>query len=131
LVNPMRRTRWLLAIVAAFFVLQAPLCALACFESFGTDSSETAERSCHDERSGSSPARESSSHDDCGCNFDSQPLVSQPTYSNTTTSSIEIIGAPSLRSERIDSSRVRESQVAQNADLPPPDILLLKSTLII
>ena len=129
--KPMRRTSWLVAIAAAFFVLQAPLCALACFEALGTDSSEVAERSCHDEGSDSSPASNSNSHDDCGCNFDSQPLVSQPTDSNTTTSSIEIAGSPPSRSERIHTSRVRESETAQYADLPPPDILLLKSTLII
>jgi len=117
--------------MAALFVVQAPLCALACFENAEADSSTGTERSCHDEQSDSSPSGESNSHADCGCNFVTQALVSQPTNYNSTSSSIEIVASPAQRSELTFSSRVPESQIAQNADLPPPDILLLKSTLII
>ncbi len=111
-------------------MLQAPICAFACFESGKTDPSAIADYSCHEESSDSSPAGESNSHKDCGCSFESQALVSQPSDSNTMTP-IEIVVSPAQRSEPTSSGRGQEPRVAQNADLPPPKILLLKSTLII
>lgn len=129
--NYMKRHIWLIATVAALFVLQAPFCAFACFESADTEPSTVAERSCHEERADSSPAGESNSHEDCGCDFDTQALVSQPIDSNTTTP-VGIFVPPALRLELTSSSsRGQKPLVAQNADLPPPDILLLKSTLLI
>jgi hypothetical protein len=127
----MRRPSWFIAIMAALFVLQAPLCALACFENADADPSTVTERSCHDEPSDSSPSGESNSHADCGCNFVSQALVSQPTVFNPTPPPVDLVVSSALRSELIYSSGGREPHIAQEADLPPPDILLLKSTLII
>ena len=117
--------------MAALFVLQAPLCALACFENTDADPSAVTERSCHDEPSDSSPSGESNSHADCGCNFVSQALVSQASDYDSTSSSSEIVASPEERSGLTFSTGVRASRGIQNADLPPPDILLLKSTLII
>ena len=121
---------WLVATMAALFLLQAPFCALACFGGSEADPSAVAENSCHEESSDSSPAGESSSHEDCGCSFASEALVSQPIDANATTS-YEIFVSPLRQSELTYSRTVQQLLVAQNADLPPPDILLLKSTFII
>ena len=125
-----RRYIWLIATVAALFVLQAPLCALACSESAEANPSTLAEKSCHEEGSDSSPAGQSNSHEDCECNFAAGGLVSQPIASISPTS-VEIGISPSPLPELTYSNPGQELLVAQNTDLPPPDILLLKSTLII
>jgi hypothetical protein len=125
-----KRHIWLIATVAALFVLQAPFCALACFEPAEADPSAIAESSCHETSPDSSPAGESNSHADCDCQFTTQALVSQPMDSNTTTT-VEFVVHRTERIELIDSRRSQVPRVEQNADLPPPDILLQKSTLII
>jgi hypothetical protein len=128
--NRMKRHIWLIATVTALFVLQVPFCALACFEPASADPSAVAESSCHETSSDSSPAGESNSHTDCGCDFTTQALVSQPVDANTTAS-IEFVVHRTDRIEPTHSRRSQAPQVEQNADLPPPDILLQKSTLII
>jgi hypothetical protein len=127
----MKRHIWLIATVTALFVLQVPLCAFACFERAEAEPSAIAHSSCHEESSDSSPAGGSNSQEDCGCDFTTQALVSQPADSNTTAMSVEVVASRLLRIEQTDSSTNQAQQVEQNADLPPPDILLLKSTLII
>ncbi len=126
----MKRHIGLTATVTALFVLQVPLCALACFERAEADPSAVADSSCHEKSSDSSPTGESNSHDDGGCHFTSQALVSQPIDSNTTAS-VEIVVSRIQRIEQTDTSRSHVPQSEQKSDLPPPDILLLKSTLII
>jgi hypothetical protein len=117
--------------VAALFVLQAPLCAHACSESAKADPSSIAEQSCHEDGSDSSPAGQSNSHEDCECSFAAGGLVSQPIASISSPTSAEIGVSPALPLEPTCSTTGQELLVAQNTDLPPPDILLLKSTLII
>jgi hypothetical protein len=130
LVNRVKRHIWLITAVAALFLMLVPFCALACFETADTDSSAVTESSCHEESSDSSPAGESNSHEDCGCDFAIQALLSQPIDSSTTTP-VDLVVSQNQRLEPTDSSRSQAPQVRHDADLPPPDILLLKSTLII
>lgn len=128
--NRMKRHIWLIAIVAALFVLQAPLCALACNESAETDSPTTSEPPCHENPSDSSPIGESNAHEDCACAFAPETVVSQP-IDFAQTMPVVIFVSRAVRLELIDSSRGQDPMDARDADLPPPDILLLKSTLII
>lgn len=128
--NRMKRHIWLIATVTALFVLQVPFCALACFEPAGADPSAAAESSCHETSSDSSPAGESNSHADCGCDFTTQALISQSVDANTTAS-VEFVVHRTVRIEPINSRKNQAPQAGQNADLPPPDLLLRKSTLII
>jgi hypothetical protein len=117
--------------MTALFVLQVPFCALACFEHAEADPSAVAESSsCHEESSDSSPTGESNSHEDCGCHFTTQALVTHPVDANTTTSA-DIVVSRIRRIEPTSTSRSLAPRVDQTFDLPPPDILLLKSTLII
>lgn len=125
----MKRHIWLIATVTALFVLQAPLCAFACTESAEAQMSTPTDRPCHGENSDSSPAGESNTHEDCACAFAPETLVSQPIDSNTTM--VGIFVYPALRLEMMDGGNGQEPLAARNGDLPPPDILLLKSTLII
>lgn len=128
----MKRRTWLIATVTALFVLQVPLCALACFDMAGTGPTATADQPCHEGNPDSSPASESNSHDDCGCKLAPEALVSQLSESNTTTtSSVGIFLSAKQLTELTNSPRGYTPRVKQGTDLPPPDILLLKSTLII
>ncbi len=127
-VRPVRQRSWLIAIVAAFFVLQAPLCVLACAENSASETVAT-EHSCHDEGSKSSPAEEPSSHADCGCEPAPEALVFQS--SDSEISSIQLHVSPLQLLELNVACEHREALVVRNTDLPPPDILLLKSTLIL
>ena len=125
-----KRHIWLIAAATALFLMLVPFCALACFETADPISSAVTESSCHENSSDSSPAGESNSHEDCACDFAIQALLSQPIDSNTTAP-IDLVVSRNQQLEPTDSSRSEPPQVRQNADLPPPDILLLKSTLII
>ena len=130
LANQVKRHVRLITLVTALFVTQVPFCALACFEPSEVSSSAVQESSCHEKSSNSSPAGESNSHDDCGCDFAIQALLSQPIDSNTTTP-VDFLVSGRQQLAPADSSSSRAPQVRQHSDLPPPDILLLKSTLII
>lgn len=131
----------LVSSVAALFVLQAPVCALACIASADASPSDTAQSPCHDEASNSAPAHESNSHEDCGCGSDSELLVSQASHSyatpttgtrtRTSASSAKIFLSALQRLELAYLPSTRAARDVQSTDLPPTDILLEKSTLIL
>ena len=124
----MRRRIWLIAIVTAFFVLHAPLCVLACVEGPSPEATAT-EHSCHDENSDSSPSEQPNSHQSCGCEPVPEALASQT--SNAEIGSLHLHVSP-IHIGELNVARVRcEASIVQNTDLPPPDILHLKSPLIL
>lgn len=137
-----RRTR-LLATIAALLVLQSPLCALACLSLSAAAMSAMPEMAA-----GEGPCHETASHtpdapaaptdaDDpapergvCGCSVDEIGAVLQ------TADSIayeQDVAAPLDRAlaRALPSDRTRRLLEPRHVDLPPPDILLLKSTLIL
>ncbi len=144
-----KRSNWLITTVTALFVLHAPLCTLACLDGANaidktdaaytadteqvshadTKPSSTAGQSCHDEGPASSPPGVPGSQDDCGCENAANALVLQS--SDSTTTSLQLFVPAAMRWERTASSASWDAAVAVDLDLPPPDILLLKSTLII
>ncbi|MBJ22591.1 MAG: hypothetical protein GY910_18735 [bacterium] len=124
----MKRRAGLIATVTAFFVLQMPLCALACVEAPAPDAT-AAQHSCHDEGSGSPPVEAPVSHEGCGCALAPEAFASQASDSNLTQVDLEM--APALCPERNIVAATCAPSTVFNVDLPPPDILLQKSTLLL
>jgi hypothetical protein len=126
----MKRRIWLIATVAALFGLQVPLCALACLTSPSSES-VAADNSglppCHKHSPDSTPAEAPNSDTNC-CNFAFDAIV-------VDAGSILNIAfhAEFSRTQawQLAPSTSLAYAVSTSADLPPPDILLLKSTLII
>jgi hypothetical protein len=123
----LRRQIWLIASVGALIGLQAPLCALACQATQPASVSQDAPP-CHEPDPDSAPAGAPSSHADCGCQFVSQALLSRA--GEATFPPLQITARPPVWPDIRPGLR-GEPQVARTPDLPAPDILLLKSTLLI
>ncbi len=126
----MIRRKKLIAVVAALFALQAPLCVFACLPSSSPSAMHDMahdEPPCHD----SAPADPVDSHDECGCE-DSYTALPKTLESGTSTG-VDLVALPVAPAENPrDSSVPKPPSVRLNeADLPPPDILLLNSTLLI
>ena len=122
---------WLMATVAAIFALQAPLCALACLDSSvaAGAAAQEAEHPCHEQSRGSTPADTPTSHEGSGCDLGCEALlVGSDTPSNLPTLAVV---TPTASAEAFYSGLISAPAVPKEADLPPPDILLLKSTLLI
>jgi hypothetical protein len=86
---------------------------------------------CHEQAPTSAPPEPADTHDDCGCG-DSYTAVlasADQTFSNVQSSPVLPPTALEVPLNAVFSrtTKVRLSE----ADLPPPDILLLKSTLLI
>ena len=146
-----KRRNWLIAIFAALFVLQAPLCVLACLTNATQDES-TAEAlhasppPCHEQAPHtqtphtqaphtqaptSAPDKPADTHNDCGCedSFTAVLASSDKTFPNVQTS--QVIATKALEDPVGAVFRSTIDFRLSEADLPPPDILLLKSTLLI
>jgi hypothetical protein len=126
-----RQRVWLIATVAAFFALHAPLCAFACLESpaAAQTAAQEAEHPCHEQRPASTPADAPTSHEDGSCALACEALLpSSDTPTNLSALAILPLSAPSAACY---SGLVFAQAVPRDADLPPPDILLLNSTLLI
>ena len=141
-----KRRNWLIAILAALFVLQAPLCVLACLTNAAQDES-TAEAlhasppPCHEQAPHtqaphtqaptSAPDKPADTHNDCGCedSFTAVLASADKTFANVQTS--QVIATKALEDPVGAVLRSTIDVRLSEADLPPPDILLLKSTLLI
>jgi hypothetical protein len=141
-----KRRNWLIAILAALFVLQAPLCVLACLTNATQDES-TAEAlhasppPCHEQAPHtqaphtqaptSAPDKPADTHNDCGCedSFTAVLASADKTFTNVQTS--QVIATKALEDPVGAVLRSTIDVRLSEADLPPPDILLLKSTLLI
>ena len=146
-----KRRNWLIAILAALFVLQAPLCVLACLTNAAQDES-TAEAlhasppPCHEQAPHtqtphtqaphtqaptSAPDKPADTHNDCGCedSFTAVLASSDKTFPNVQTS--QVIATKALEDPFCAVLRSTIDVRLSETDLPPPDILLLKSTLLI
>jgi hypothetical protein len=148
-----KRRDWLIATLTAFFVLQAPLCVLACLLD-GDSKDGVAEHravSCHDPGRGPSshlpsnsspdssrspspgPARSEpiGAHDNCGCGDTLSAVVPGATWTAwNSTSSAAIVPSSLAYATEVAASWRRPIPPGQT-DLPPPDILLLKSSFLI
>ena len=130
-VRLVKQRNWLIATATTLFVLQAPLCALACLErsEAATAQAHSPERPCHEEGSESTPTDSPNSHEDCGCELGHQALVPSPDAQ--LYAPFLAFASPGPSSEAVYSMVYFEPAAPRATDLPPPDILLLKSTLLI
>ena len=136
-----KRRNWLIATLAALFVLQAPLCVLACLTNAAQDEStaETLHASpppCHEQAPHTqtptpAPNKPADTHNDCGCedSFTAVLASADKTFANVQTS--QVIATKALADPFCAVLRSTIDVRLSEADLPPPDILLLKSTLLI
>ena len=136
-----KRRNWLIATLAALFVLQAPLCVLACLTNAAQDEStaETLHASpppCHEQAPHTqtptpAPNKPADTHNDCGCedSFTAVLASADKTFPNVQTS--QVIATKALEDPVGAVLRSTIDVRLSEADLPPPDILLLKSTLLI
>jgi hypothetical protein len=126
-----KRSIWLIATVVTLFGLQVPLCVLACMQGSDAESiaAHPAEPPCHEQSSDSSPSEAPSTQQECGCEYAYEALLpSVDSIANHGSSLFLLQGTPG---QPLD-SRVRWACGGPTStDLPPPDILLLKSTLLI
>lgn len=125
----MKRRIWLIATVTALFGLQIPLCALACLQSPPADAAsvDQAAPPCHEHNPDSAPAEAPSSEASC-CEFAYDAIIIDAgTSLNIVSLDVTPLAAHWLTATR--ASFVRA--VTASANLPPPDILLLNSILII
>lgn len=128
----LRRRIWLAGIAAAVFVLQGPLCAFACVENPEVESgvADHQQHPCHEEAPSSSPADAPRSHEGCGCEL--VTAVPLPNLELSQSAPALAFVPPSTSSEGFARVVVQWARSApERTDLPPPDILLLKSTLLI
>lgn len=132
----MKQRSWLIAIVAAVFVLQAPLCVFACIPG-STSNAEMADGqpspSCHEPAPSSSetPDDPAESHDDCSCDASYRAILASPEQSYSNVQTVVALPPRVLDTRRV--GHVTRASIVwpSETDLPPPDILLLKSTLLI
>ena len=139
-VTCMKRRAWHMATATAtaFFMLYAPLCALACLtsadsvDSVNVSSATQSNPPCHAPAPSSSPAEPAGTPETCDCEEPGGAALlsnTQNTFSNAA--SVAVVGPhapPSILAPP--SARVSRGH-PEATDLPPPDILLLKSTLLI
>jgi len=131
-----KRPIWLIATVLALFGLQVPLCALACAQGPDAESiaAHQAEPPCHGQGShgqsnDSSPAETPRSEGECSCELAYEaPLLSADSFSSY--GGVAFL-PPGPSGRPLDSSVRRACTVPTSTDLPPPDILLLKSSFLI
>lgn len=125
-----KRHIWSVASVVALAGLQGPLCALACLEVQAPEAevAHHAAPPCHE----TEPAADAAppvSHDDCGCEISPEDLVALSESPRNAESTHLASGRPLRRA--LDLHARWRPPVPEATDLPPPDILLLKSTLLI
>lgn len=129
----MKQCVWITASLAALFGLQGSLCAVACL---GSASAEVASRQaadelpCHAAATGSMPAP-SQPDSDPGCDCEASVVALTEDAEATTTN----LAAGSLPPRGVRMLALHGVSTGLHPDpaarLPAPDILLLKSTLII
>ena len=124
----MKRWVWITASLAALFGLQGSLCAVACLA--GPPSESIAELPCHGAAGSQTPGpAESEPEPSCDCGASTVAL----TEDGAAIATILTAGIPSPRVSPVRVFQQLASEVRPNAAerLPPPDILLLNSTLIV
>lgn len=118
-----RGRRWPIAMLAALFLFQAPLCAAACL--LDLDATPAAPP-CHGGAAPDAPEDQPAPRDDCGCEAPAD-LVPAPEGGALV---LPVLRAPTLlAAEAYARASCPDPGADVARDLPPPDRLLLASTL--
>ena len=134
----------LILTVTILFGIQAPLCAFACadatspeFAAVGSDAypgypaqTDSSQAPCHESKSDPAPSEAPGAHEACGCDFVVEGLLSS-TPNEATVSIVAWMPPESAIALFIFGEALEASKVTFAPGIPPPDILLLKSTLLI
>ncbi len=130
----MKRRNRLIATLAALFVLQAPLCVVACLpgESPETSTAEARQASpCHETSPSSDSNQPADSHEECGCEDSLTVVLSSADQSFSNVQNAAVVPPKGLDARLIEVLSSAIQVQPSETDLPPPDILLSKSTLLI
>jgi hypothetical protein len=133
----MRRYSLPIAILTAFFVLEAPLCALACLPTVSSETAmpagEHADMPCHDSAPSAAPDGPARQSDDCDCGdaFEVVMPSTDVSVADRVASSLAAVPSGPTFAFALPRNGHRGTIPLEETDLPPPDILLLKSTLLI
>jgi hypothetical protein len=120
--------------VTALFVLLAPLCAIACLPTAdiqGTADSEHGNSPCHESAPSSQPSEPEKSNGDCGCEDSYTAVVPIADQTSTNLPSTAVVLEAAISDVFVSEIRPVARAQLRETDLPPPDILLRKSTLLI
>jgi hypothetical protein len=134
----MARISWLLAAVAVLFGLQLPLCAAACrhgaeasharMATAAAHAGEPATPPCHGAPAEPAPGADPDPHAECACSHAPAAVVAECERSARAqalpAAAIDVATAPPALP-------VRTLAPAPHTDLPPPDLLLRKATLLL
>lgn len=131
----MKRRVWLVLSIAALFMLREPVCVLACLEESApvavvADHADGAAAPCHDSTR-TPPARVPASEHVCDCDL-LQTVLTKGESGKAGTAS-QLAASPPLLASFIGVSTAALPAGVWDGerDLPPIDILLRKSTLLI
>ena len=129
-----KQLSWLIAAATALFVLQASLCALACLPAETPDSQPSQahhDSPCHEQAPASDSSEPSTPHDDCGCESSYTAVLASPDQTSSSVHNLVVL-PPHLLTAPHEAVTGKTSKLRPSeTDLPPPNILLLKSTLLI
>ena len=121
----MGRQAWLTVSALALFGLSGPLCALACLADTQVlaPAAQSSEMPCHEQ----GPPEPGDSERDCDCVSASAPALLA--FEAPVRMGCLVVPLPSLRAAA--RTHAPEPSVPRAERIPPPDILLLKSTLLV
>lgn len=127
-----RRTR-MMAMLAALLVLQIPLCAFACASespSMTTSAAASHDAPCHGAPSESEPTTPASDDEQCGCGEAAHQALLASSEKGVMGSGSAIVPSwPILLGASLRRATLQLEPPA--TDLPPPDILLRTSILLL
>jgi len=122
-----------IALLAALFGVQAPVCTLFCAEGSGAAHAAEPETPppCHGARAPADPADPADSHTDCeGCDEGVQAVVLSEAQVAAPSPVVALVSLP-LGFESAFNRRRPTPSPKTPSQLPPPDIILLKSSLLL
>jgi len=126
------RLAWLSPTLVALLGFLQPVCALACVAGdapAATPVAEQAAHPCHESEPAPASDPAPASHETCGCDA-AQKLV-RPTLDASAGTTTAALAAPFVVSVAGPPAPMEVARIALQTDLPPPDLLLRKSTLLI
>jgi hypothetical protein len=123
------------ALTISVFMLQGPLCAFACISS-GADPEAPAIAAeaappCHESAPSPSSSEPIDSNENCGCEESGSAFLAKAEDTASSLERVEFLSRAIVFEASVAGANSAASPRPGHLDLPPPDILLLKATLLI